>query len=107
MTKDSLGEHKGLSKLTMNGGKGQEGIAIVDGSVLTLKEGAAVAIAKDIWDDVKRANPGKKAKEIPLIEAARRAMGRGRPGICTEDQIMQEVCRIQNHEIYGGRLARR
>ena len=102
-----LGEHKALSKLKNRGGKGQEGIAIVGGAVLTVKENAAVTIAKDVIDDARRANDGKLASEIPLIEIAKYAQGRSKPGVCTDAEVLAEICRIQNAEIYGGKIARR
>lgn len=101
-----LGEHKGLSKLKNRGGKGQQGIEMIDGSVLTLKENAAVVVAKDIIDDAKRGT-GKKLTEITLQEFARYAVGRSHKKPCSDAQVLAEIVRIQNHEIYGNRVARR
>lgn len=100
------GEHKALSKLKNRGGKGQEGIGIVDGSVLTLKETLALKIAEDVIDDAKR-GLGKPLEQMSLIELAQYAQHRteGRP--VTDAQVLAEITRLQNHAIYHDKLARR
>ena len=103
----SIGHMKARSKLKSEGGKGQAGIGIIDGAVLTLKENAALVIARDVIDNARRANNGKPAGEIPLIELAKYAKGRAKPGICTDAAILAEICRLQNAELYQGKLARR
>ena len=97
---------KANSKLKNEGGAGQGGVGMVDGSILTLKESAALTIAQDVIDDAERAEK-KKVAEIPLTTLARYAEGRaaGRP--CSDAQVLQEVCRLQNHAKYGDKVSRR
>lgn len=103
---NSLGDHKAQSKLKNRGGKGQEGIAVVDGSVLTVKENAAVALAKDILDDARRGT-GKEIKNLNLMEIAKYAQGRSEGKPCSDAEVLAECMRIQNHKIYGDSVARR
>lgn len=106
MPEPGIGEHKGLSKLKSRGGKGQEGVGMVDGTVMTLKETAALTIAKDVIDDAVRGT-GKKIGDLTLMELARYAEGRTEKRPCSDAQVLAEITRLQNHEIYGDRVARR
>ena len=101
-----IAAHKANSKLKNEGGAGQAGVAMIDGSILTVKETAALAIAKDVIDDAERAEK-KKVAEIPLAILARYATGRANARPCTDEQILQEVCRLQNHAKYGDEVSRR
>ena len=98
--------NKGMSKLKTRGGKGEEGVGMIDGSVLTLKETIAVQIARDVLDDAKRATK-KEIQDIPLLTLAQYAKGRSKGRPVTDEAILREVCRLQNHEKYGNKVARR
>ena len=76
-----------LSALKNRGGKGEKGVAIVDGSILTLKENAAVAIAKDIIDNAKR-RTGNELKDIPLGAFMAECEARAKPGLCTNEELL-------------------
>lgn len=96
---------KANSKLKSEGGAGQAGVGMVGGSILTLKETAALAIARDVIDDAERAE-NKKVTEIPLATLARYAEGRTARRPCNDAQVLQEVCRLQNHAKYGDLVSR-
>lgn len=98
---------RGNRHLKTEGGKGQEGIELIDGSVLTVRETAALTIARDVIDDALRHHAGKTLKDLTLVEIARFANGRTKNRACTDSQVLAEIVRLQNHEIYGGRVARR
>ena len=95
-----------MSSLKNRGGKGELGIEIVGGSVLTLKENAALVIAKDIIQDVER-RTGNKLPDIPLGAFVQDCHGRSKPNLCTGDEILLELSRLRNHSIYGDSVPRR
>ena len=95
-----IGEHKGLHKLKSRGGRGQAGIGMVNGSILTVQETIAVTIAKDVIDDTKRGT-GKALKDLCLMDFAKYAQHRCDNRPVTDAQVLAEIVRIQNHAIYN------
>lgn len=100
MNQTHLGGHRGLRKLKSRGGRGQAGIELINGSVLTVQETIAVSIAKDVIDDTKRGT-GKALRDICLLDFAKYAEHRTRGRPVTDAQVLAEIVRIQNHAIYG------
>lgn len=105
-TQAEIAALKGNKKLKNEGGKGQDGVGIIDGSVLTIRETGALAVAKDLIDDAKR-HEGKALKDIPLGRLMDFLGDRtaGRP--FSDEEVLAEVARLQNHEIYQTKVARR
>ncbi len=97
---------KALKKLTNRGGKGQEGVGIIDGTVLTVQETVAVTIAKDVIDDIQR-HARIPVNDITLQQAQQFAKGRTQGRLCTEHEVLTECARIINKACYGSSLARR
>lgn len=95
-----IGEHKALHKLKNRGGRGQPGIGMVSGSILTVQETIAVTIAKDVIDDTKRGT-GKPLKDLTIMDFAKYAQHRTDNRPVTDAQVLAEIVRVQNHEIYN------
>lgn len=94
------------SKQKNEGGKGADGLLILDGTVLTVRENAALAIAKDVLDDARR-HHGRNPASLPLTELARFAAGRTEGKPCTDGQVLAEIGRLVNHALYGDKVIRR
>lgn len=101
-----LGEYRGERKLKNRGGPGQEGVGIIDGSVMTIQETAAVAVARDVIDDAERHHK-KGVADLSLMELAPFARGRAEGRSFSDGQLLAEICRLQNFAIYGSKVARR
>lgn len=95
--------NRGLAKLTHNGGKGQEGLVLTDGTVLTAKETKAKAIAIQVKSDVEAHFKGRKFQDIPMIELAPFAGKRVKTDDpdCSDAQILRELMSMQNTLKYG------
>ena len=92
--------------LKTRGGRGDPGVALVDGTVMTVGETIAVTIAKDMIDDCIRRH-GKKLEELTLLELNHGIEARVKGRATNAAQVGAEICRLQNKAIYGNVVRRR
>ena len=93
-----LNFNKGLAKLRNRGGRGQDGVVNLNGSLLTIRESAITILAKDIIDDLER-RTGKPLSEIPLIEFQKDVEVRSQGRLFTKNELFAEIGRRQNAQI--------
>lgn len=97
---------RGLRKLTLNGGEGQQGVALVGDSIMTVEETVALSIAKSMIEAAER-RTNKPLKELSLVELNFNSHLYVKGRACTEAQVLAEIGRLQNKEIYGDSVRRR
>ena len=93
---------RGLAKLTCNGGRGQPGIALIDGSVLTMRETAAKSIAIQVKAQVESSATSKPFIDWTIFELAPLASGMADNKGCSDADVLRELMAMQNHLKYAG-----
>ena len=94
--------NRGLAKMTINGGRGQEGIVMVDGSVLTAKETAAKSVAIQVKAEAEASLAPKKFIDMTMMDFAVIARGMSERKECSDADVLRELMAMQNHSKYGG-----
>lgn len=92
--------------LKTHGGRGDTNVALVDGTVKTIKETIAVAIAKDMADDACR-RTGKRLNQLNLLELNEGIDQRCKGRAVGISEVAAELARLQNTAIYGDVVRRR
>lgn len=92
---------RGLAKMTINGGRGQDGLVLTDGSVLTAQETSAKSVAIQVRAQAEASLAPTKFRDMTIMDLAPIAEGMNEGKPCSDGEVLRELMAMQNHEKYG------